>query len=167
MKQKGFKAFNSNMENQYGMKFEEGKTYSIPEDMNLTKGPLGTGFHYTPYLEDTLRYVDGMSKDIYIARITAKKEIITFDDEYNGYYDISATRELTIEHILTRKEIINYMLHRPIPAIIRFIGGFKLTKEEIAIIKENFNNNLNLSLAIEYYQKNNKEVYNKIYQLKR
>lgn len=41
MKQKGFKAFNSNMENQYGMKFEEGKTYSIPEDMHLTMGPLG------------------------------------------------------------------------------------------------------------------------------
>lgn len=59
------------------------------------------------------------------------------------------------------------MLHQSIPAIIRFIGGFKLTKEEIAIINEKFNNNLNLSLAIEYYQKDNKEVYNKIYQLKR
>ena len=51
--------------------------------------------------------------------------------------------------------------------MIRFISGYKLKEEEIALIKESFHHNLNISLAIEYYQKDNKEVYNKIYQLKR
>lgn len=167
MEQYGFKALNKQMMNQYGNKFEEHTTYSIPNNIELTKGPMGTGWHFTPYLEDTLRYVDGMTKNIKIVKVIARKEIITFDDEYNGYYDISATREITIEHILTRKEIINYMLHRPTPAMIRFISGYKLKEEEIALIKESFHHNLNISLAIEYYQKDNKEVYNKIYQLKR
>lgn len=77
MKQRGFKAFNKNMENQYGIKFEEGKIYTIPEHIILTKGTQGTGFHYTPNLEDTLRYVDGMIEEIKIASVTASKEIIS------------------------------------------------------------------------------------------
>lgn len=166
MKQHGFKAFNKNMENRYGMKFEEGKVYTIPNHIILTKGTQGTGFHYTPNLEDTLRYVDGMVEEIKIARITADKEIISFDDEYNGYFDISATRELTINHILSREEIITHMLNRNSVAMQRFIQGFKLTPKEIKQIRERFNDNVAIDLAISYYQEKDKDAYQKFYKRK-
>ncbi len=167
MQKEGFKAFNKNMTNQYGLQFEEGKTYSIPDNMILTKGTNGTGFHYTPYLEDTLRYVNGMLEEIKIARVTAGKEIITFDDEYNGYYDISAARELTIDHIMTREEILNHMLKQSDFSLIRFVQGYKLTKEEINEIIKKFHYNPALSLAIDYYQNGNHEAYNEFYKVKK
>ena len=163
MKQLGFKAFNNDMTNQYGLQFEEGKTYKIPDDIRLTKGISGTGFHYTPYLEDTLRYVDGMIEEIKIARVTADKEIVSFDDEYNGYFDIKATRELTIEHILSREEIISHMLNKSIFSMERFIQGFKLNAEEIKRIKEKFNTSVTINLAISYYQEQDKKAYEKFY----
>ncbi|MCI6107558.1 MAG: hypothetical protein PUE33_03770 [bacterium] len=167
MKQRGFKAFNKNMENQYGIKFEEGKIYTIPEHIILTKGTKGTGFHYTPNLEDTLRYVDGMIEEIKIASVTASKEIISFDDEYNGYFDISAAREISIDHILSREEIMTYMLNRHSLAMKRFIQGFKLTPEEIKQIREKFNNDVAIDLAISYYQEKDKDAYKKFYKRKK
>lgn len=163
MTQQGFKAFNKNMENRYGVKFEEGKTYSIPDNLALTAGICGTGFHYTPYLEDTLRYVNGMEEEIIIAKVTASREILTFDDDYYGYFDISATRELTINHILSREEIINHMLNRNNLAIERFIKGYKLTEDEINQIKAKFEHDISVSLAISYYQENDTETYKKFY----
>lgn len=167
MQKQGFKAFNENMTNQYGLQFEEGKTYRISNDTILTKGTSGTGFHYTPYLEDTLRYVNGMLEEIKIARVTAGKEIITFDDEYNGYYDISAARELTINHVMTREEILNHMLSQGDFSLIRFVQGYKLTKEEINEIIKKFHYNPALSLAIDYYQNGNHEAYNEFYKVKK
>lgn len=167
MKEQGFKAFNKNMTNQYGLQFKEGKIYQIPDNIVLTKGIMGTGFHYTPYLEDTLRYVNGMIEEIKIARVTAGKEIITFDDEYNGYYDISATREITINHILTRQEILNHMLKQNDYSVIRFVQGYKLTAEEIDKIIKKFRYNPSLSLAIDYYQNGNRDAYNEFYKVKK
>lgn len=163
MQKIGFKAFNKDMKNQYGIQFEEGRVYKIPEDIVLTKGPTGTGFHYTPYLEDTLRYVNGMIEEIKIARVIAKKEIITFDDEYNGYYDISSTREIVIDHVLTREEIMTYMLNRSSMSMQRFIKGYKLTEQELNIIKEKYKNDISVNLAISYYQEQDKQAYVKFY----
>lgn len=163
MQRQGFKAFNKDMTNQYGLQFKEQKTYQIPDHIPLTKGVKGTGFHYTPYLEDTLRYVEGLTDEIKIAQVTAIGEVITFDDEYNGYYDISAARKLTINHILTREEIINHMLTKGEFSILRFIKGYKLTPQEIEQITNKFKINPTINLAIDYYQNNDHEAYQKYY----
>lgn len=166
MNKRGFKALNNDMTNNYGFYFEEGKTYQIPPNVPLTAGTTGTGFHYTPYLEDTLRYVDAMMKEIKIVAVTAGEEITTFDDEYYGYYDISAARQITINHILTREEILNHMLKQNASALVRFVQGYKLTAEELKQITETFPNEISLFLAIDYYQNKNLDAYNKFYKKK-
>ena len=110
MKRNGFKAFNEDYTNRYGMRFEEGKTYRLPDGVPLTKGNRGTGFHYSPYLEDTLHYVQGLINQIQIARVTALGDVLTFSDEQNyyGFEDISATNAIKINHFMSREEI-----HRP------------------------------------------------------
>lgn len=154
----GFKAFSSNSD------YQEGKTYHLPNDIKLTKGPNGTGFYYTPHLEDTLRYVNGMTEEINIAQVTADVEIITFNDEYNGYYDICNTRKLTIDHIMSREEIMNTMLTKSEDALIRFISGYKLTDEEQQLIKKTHPKQAMINLAIKYYQQNESNAYKDAYQ---
>lgn len=45
--------------------------------------------------------------------------------------------------------------------IIRFIQGYKLTLEEIALFKNKFANNISILNAISYYQEGNLDVYSK------
>lgn len=166
MTRNGFKSLNKDMTNQYGMKFEEGKTYSLPETTILTKGVNGTGFHFTPYLEDTLAYVNGLEEDICIATVTALGDILTFSDSFNyyGYDNLTATSRIRIDHIMSREEIINHMLTRPENAIIRFISGYKLTREEINQIENTYPDRIMVALAIKYYQEKDKKAYEKAYE---
>ena len=49
----------------------------------------------------------------------------------------------------------------------RFIQGFKLTPEEIKQIREKFNNDVAIDLAISYYQEKDKDAYKKFYKRKK
>ena len=140
MTRSGFKSLNKDMTNQYGMKFEEGKTYSLPETTILTKGVNGTGFHFTPYLEDTLAYVNGLKEDICIATVTALGDILTFSDPFNyyGYDNLTATSKIRIDHIMSR--------------------------EEINQIENTYPDRIMVALAIKYYQEKDKKAYEKAYE---
>lgn len=155
---KGYKAFYENMENRYGMRFEENKTY-------YAQGPLrfgndGNGFHFCRRLEDTLRYFPAMEEKIQIAKVTSLGEYEIFNDEYYGYYDLYVTRELKIDKILTREEIIKMYLDMDTDRVIRFVSGYRLTPEEIELFKLRYSDDKKIIKAILYYQEGFKHIYN-------
>lgn len=147
---KGYKAFNSDMTNRYGMAFEEGKDYHMDGEVKF--GNEGNGFHFCQELEDTFRYFDA-DKGVKIAVVTPFGEMARYDDEYNGYYDMYSAEGIHIDHILNREEIIAYMLGRPEYAVYRFIQtGFKLTSEEKELFRIKFSRDDVIKRALDYYQ---------------
>ena len=158
-KAKGYKAFYDNMTNNYGQHFEEGKIYTLPETIPLIPGPTEKGFHYTPYLEDTLRYVDGRKSPIQIAKVSSLGERVGFNDEYSGYYDIQNTRVLQIDHIMTRDEIMDTMMKKSDDAMKRFIIGYALTEEEVDQILSKYYAYIDVIKHLLYYQYQDKLAF--------
>lgn len=165
----GFKAFNEDMTNRYGQKFEEGKIYQIPKGTELSTGNNGTGIHFSPNLEDCFHFVDAINFPCKVARVSALGRVLTFNDsfEYYGFYDLSATDKLRIDHIMTREEIMDHMLTTPGANLLTFIRDYKLEDEEARRILETFPNNHQIALAINYYHNGDKETYFKYYGVKR
>ena len=83
---KGYKCFNKNLINRYGIPFEVGKTYKV--DGNISFGNNGNGFHMCVNLEDTLRYFDGFNTEIDICEVIGDGNFVLFEDNYYGYYDM-------------------------------------------------------------------------------
>lgn len=158
-KSNGYKAFYNNMTNNFGQYFEEGKIYVLPDQIPLKPGVGAKGFHYTPYLEDTLRYVDGRQNPIKIAQVSSLGQRVEFDDEFFGYYDIQNTRILKINHVLSRDEILQTMLKRPSISVSRFIAGYSLTEEEVDKILDKYYSNINIINYLLYYQYNETRAF--------
>ena len=128
----GYKAFNKGLINRYGKVFEEGKIYRINNDIKW--GNDGNGFHFCTYLEDTLRYFDGLNEEIDICKVMGSGNYVVYDDDYYGYYNMYATEYLKIIKNLTREEIIKETEKMWFERLNRFISGFKLTQEEFESI---------------------------------
>lgn len=158
MKIEGYKAFNKGLINRYGKEFTEKIVYFQNEEPKF--GNNGRGFHFCKRLEDTLRYFPAMEEEIEIAKVTSLGQISEYEDDYYGYYDLYATNIIKIDHVLTRKEILTQVLKLTDERrIIRFISGYRLTKEEIEIFRIRFINNKSIQDAISYYQEGDKDVY--------
>lgn len=152
----GFKAFNSDMTNNYGFKFEEGMTYHI--DGNISFGVRGNGFHMCKNIEDTFRYVD--KNNVKVATVTGFGKIVESFDDYNGYYSMFATSDIRINHILSRKEIIDEILKKQEDAVCRFIvTGFDLSPYEINLFREKFSNSDMVNKYLDYYKIGNKKAF--------
>lgn len=158
---KVYKAFNKDMTNRYGMKFEEGETYSVSGELKF--GLDGNGFHFCKRLEDTLRYVPAMEEEVSIAKVKSSGEKIERIDEYYDYHDIFVTRTLKIDKILSREEIIKMFLYAPPQRVIRFVSGYKLTEEEIELFKEIYKNEKTVLQAISYHQERDLDAYSRDY----
>ena len=156
---KGYKSFNKDFMTFNNMKMQPYAIYKTEEDIKYRR----SGYHFAKRLEDTLRYVNGLKEPIIICPIEALGDIIWNDDEYYGYYDLGCTNIIKINKPLTRKEILEYIYKKPDYSIIRFIQGYKLTKEELEIFKEKYNNNRNIINYIMYYQENNSNAFNREY----
>ena len=154
----GYKSFNRNFTNRYGLKFSVGMTYKACGEIRF--GVLGNGFHMCSNMEDTFRYFDSFSDDIVVCEVIGSGENITYNDEYNGYYDMYAVETLTIVRKLEREEIIKIGQQMTEYRVIRFVQGFKMTLEEIKLFEDKFSNNQNVLDAIAYYQKGQLDVYN-------
>lgn len=155
----GYKCFNNDMTNRYGMKFDVGKIY-------LTKGIIkfginGNGFHLCKNIEDTLRYFDAMNNPVNICIVKGSKNIVNYYDEYNGYYDMFAVEQIEILKKLTRKEIIDTAIDLNDIRIKRFISGYRLNRNEINLFKEKFKNCNDVLDVISYYQEEKLDVYTK------
>lgn len=155
----GYKCFNKDMTNNYGVKFEVGKTYTVNEPIIF--GLKGNGFHIAERLEDTLRYFDADKEEISICLVKGKDKIVESSDEYYGYYNLYAVQTLEILKKLSREEIIKIALSLYETRLIRFISTFKLSKEEIELFKEIYKNNFNIISYIEYYQENDMDAFKK------
>ena len=160
--QEGYKIFNSKQENRYGYKMEKGKTYSVKG--NLSYGICGNGYHFCKNLSDVFRFKDTKYNDFLVAHVIGSGKIITYNDEYYGYYDLYSCEKLFIKDFLKREDIIIKMLNETDTFSLKnFITTFTMTKEEIALFKEKLKNNIELINLIAYYQEKDLKVYEKIY----
>ena len=129
MEVKGYKAFNKGLTNRYGRKFEIGKQYSL--DGKISFGNDGNGFHFCKNIEDTLRYFDGVDGKIEIAEVIGSGEIVTNEDEYNGFYDMYSAQRIKINRKIERQELVTMFLTTITiePRVVRFNQLFRLTKK--------------------------------------
>lgn len=153
----GYKCFNEDMTNRYGLKLEVGKIYGVNGEIKF--GNDGNGYHFCKNMEDTFRYFDAMNNDVSICLVKGTGKIIEYEDDYNGYYDMYASENIEVLKRLTREEIIMYALNLNSISVCRFIQGFKLTDEEIELFKEKFSKNNNVLSYIDYYQLKNKDAF--------
>lgn len=161
---KGYKCFNKDMINSYGLKFEIGKKYKV--NGKVQPGINGNGFHFCTNIEDTFRYFYP-DCGVEVCEVIGTGDVARFNDEYNGYFDMYAAEELTIVRKIEREEIIQMALKMSEVRVCRFIQSFKLTPEEIKLFEDKFSKYILVLLAIEYYQKENTEVYRDYYESKR
>lgn len=151
----GFKAFNNGLVNHYGFKYEINKLYHTNKDLKF--GNEGHGFHMCKNIEDVFRYYDSENSEVCIVMGFGDK--ILYEDEYNGYYEMYVTEYMIIEKILTREEIISYILNLNPDRVTRFISLFKLTDKEKNIFQKNFKKEKALQKYLDYYQYNNKNAF--------
>ena len=158
---RGYKAFNKDMTNQYGMKFQEGVRYII--DGPLKFGVNGNGFHFCTKMEDTLRYVEAKDEDVVLTRVNSLGKQVKFDDEYYGFYDMYAASDILIEHVYTRDEIIEEFLNAPSYRTDRFLRLYKLNEEEINLFRDSFKSDANIQNVLSYYQEHDLNTYERYY----
>ena len=161
----GYKCFNNDFTNNYGKKFEVGKKYTSVGKIKY--GTSGNGFHMCKDIENTFRYFDALNNDVKVCIVLGSGNIINYKDEYNEYYDMYCVENIEILKLLTREEIINIGLNLDIYGAKRFVSEFRLTKEEIEKFLEKYKKYPQVMLAIEYYQNNNKDIYNLEYEKKK
>jgi len=157
----GYKCFNEDLTNRYGFKFEVGNKYKVDGIINF--GINGNGFHMCERLEDTLRYFDAMNLEVSVCEVVGSGEIVSFYDEYNGYYDIYTVEEISIIRKIDREEIISMMLNVNEVRALRFLQLYKLNDEEIKFFRDKYKNNVMILDVIDYYQYGIKDVYSKKY----
>ena len=155
----GYKAFTSDMLAMNDVKFSLNEPMHV--DGIIKSGPInGNGFHFCVNFEDTFRFVP-FDSDIILCEVMAYGTISKeYTDEYNGYYGIYSCSDMNIKRIISRKEIIQMASILPEYRLARFIQTYKLNYDELKIIREFVLNNYNLNNYVEYYQLNNKSVFN-------
>ncbi len=133
----GYKLFNKDFTNRYGMKFEIGQKYI--KEGNVRFGVHGSGFHFCKNFEDTFRYFDS-SEGFILAQVIGSGDIVEYNDDYYEFYDMYASSELTIIKIISREEIMEMAkdICNIEYKIRRFIQLFHMTDdEEKQLIKVN------------------------------
>lgn len=154
----GYKSFSKSSLTNQGVKLIEGKIYTT-QTLPIAKA---NGYHYCQKLEDTLRYNNGLEEEIIICQVKAVGHIAEYYDEWYGY-EIYSTDKLYIEKILSREDIINYANKLDNQQFIRFIQGFKLTKEELEYFYQKYESRSIMTNYLKYYQEKDLEIFNREY----
>ena len=160
----GYKSFSYDGVNQAGEKFEVGLNYHCNGIIKYNHN----GFHMAKNFEDTIPFSDlvdedgnfKMLHDIIIAEVEGSGNIDCVSDiysDYYGYYDMYACSDMKVIRYLSREELISMALALPDYRMKRFVSYMELTREEISLFYGRYPI---VDAAIEYYQKNNKEIYN-------
>lgn len=155
MEIKGYKVFIGNKElftNNYNRVCKEGEILEIDGELQVKKN----GYHFAKRLEDTFRYGNSLNEGVVVCEVTSLGDILEYDDEYYGYYDLYVSSKLRIDKILSRKDIIEYMDKVNVERLKRFVQTFKLTYDEAMYF---IGRNNELDKYIEYYQFGNKDAF--------
>ena len=157
MRINGYKAFNSDKTNRYGLPFEEGADYHV--DGPVSFGNDGNGFHMCTHLSDVFRYFD--PDDVIVASVIGSGEYVVRDDEnwMEPYYDMYVVSDLHINKFLTREEIINIIINSSSSDIIKFFATFNINDKEKVMFARKFRDNYDVMKALMYYQYGFKDVY--------
>ena len=154
---KGYKAFNKDKTNRYGVPFAEGVAYKI--DGNVSFGNSGNGFHMCTHLSDVFRYFDAIDDEVLVAEVVGRGDRVKFNDEYEGYYDMYSVREIFIKRFMSREEVIAHMLNATEHDVVKFIKTFKMTGDEKIDFLYKFRNNVKVIEHLLYYQYGYKKVF--------
>ena len=145
---RGYKALNEGLINRYGFVYEVGKTYRLNGNLKWREN----GFHFCLRPEDTLRFVDGFNDSIVFVSVLGTGEIVLYEDDYYGYYDMYASSEMTILEIIKREDIFNEIINsNDIFRVKRFSSLIKLEEYEKEIILKKYKE---AEFTINYYQNN-------------
>ncbi|MBR4693933.1 MAG: hypothetical protein IKP07_03895 [Bacilli bacterium] len=128
MEIKGYKGFNKDKTNRYGMQFEEGKSYHT--DGPISFGNNGNGFHMATHLSDVFRFF--RPEDVVTASVVGSGEVAEgeYDDWSEPYYDMYSVSDLYVVKFLTRDEIINVIKNSSASDIVKFFATYNVTEEE-------------------------------------
>lgn len=158
MEIRGYKAFNKDMTNRYGVEFKVGSVYEVEGDARF--GNDGNGFHFCKRLEDTLRYFDGMGDEIQIAEVIGSGDICEYCDEYYGYYDMYSATRLEVVNVLSRRDIIKMFIDGQLSnRVIRFIQGYNLSEKEKMAFRYRYSDDMSIIKNIDYYQDGIKDTF--------
>lgn len=146
----GFKAFNQDLTNRYGQKFEKGKIYRADK-----------GFHMCVKFEDCFRFFD--SENSVLTKIEASGQIIpttSQSDEYYGYDEKYTCEYIEITKLLNREDILNMAINLNDIRVLRFLQLYKLNEEEQNLFEETYPKlNRKVLQYYDYYQKGNKNAF--------
>ena len=160
-KVEGYKSFEKGLVAIDGTKFEVGNTYHCDDGLKVMK----TGFHFCKNIEDTFRYFKDVDS-IEVCEVIGFGDVITYDDEYNGYYDLYTCSDIYIKRIIPKEEILAITndkiknSHGYIETVIRFIRDYKWTDDEIEKLKSilgEYDNEIEKVIA--YYYEGDKKAF--------
>ena len=127
----GYKVFHGDMTNRYGLKFEEGQTYEVNLEENKKKGIRGYGYYYCTRLEECIIFY--LDEDKKVAKVTGFENFRGDEENYEG---ICVARKIRIDKIMSREEIMDYIIGLEESRVVLFITHYKLTREEKNRISE-------------------------------
>lgn len=156
----GYKGFKKGLINNYDKQFEVGKTYSVEGEIAF--GLTGNGYHFSQNIYDVFKYIYPKG-EIEVALVSTNdkgKDLINSEDDYYGYYDLYCCRNLKIERIISREEVIDLILKSPKEGIIKFISSEDMSIEEC---KKFLSFDSDIIKAIKYFQLGDKDVYEREY----
>jgi len=152
----GYKIFSNDTYWKNNEQIELQKIYMYPDNKK------DDGFHFCKNIEDTFiffRYTDEAS----IYQVCGSGNIVTYENDYYGVYDIYAVEKLKILKEITREEIINYFLdfnsNFCSDRLLRFIQLFPLNEDEIKLFSKNFQKQDRVIRYINYYQKGDEDAF--------
>ncbi len=142
----GYKALEKGLKNRYGFSFEIGNKYILDGELKWREN----GFHFCTNPEDTLRYVNAFKNEIDIVLVSGTGDLVTYNDEYYGFYDMYASSIIEIKKIIPREEFFKMVIDSKAEyRIKRFISLTKMNKDEKKIVLDLYPN---LSEYLDYYQ---------------
>ena len=169
----GYKAFNSDLTNRYGIKFEIGKIYLSSGAIRF--GNNGNGFHLCKNIEDTFRLFN--PEKMTICKVIGSGNFLENnrqEDEYYGFSEMYAVEKLEVLKKLTRLEIIQEGLKlnelrahsNKNTSEIRLDNLIKVRKYQEALIQNVLQEKVSIETlrakVIEEYCNNNPELEEKI-----
>ena len=153
----GYKVFYKGLKDSFGNKHTIGTKYKLYGEVKWSQN----GFHFCKRPEDTLRNFDDFNNKLEIALIQASGNIVEYDDEYYGYYDMFASSEYKIIRVMSREEIVREVLtSKNIFRQKRLLERMRLTEEQLKLFK---GLSEELDDVISYYQYHDTEVYQRKY----